>query len=313
MSFRLNRTEEYHRGSLETLGWELTVSNALQDEASPCRRALKNPSTFGEALYRFLARYIPMDDITPAVEVGGGYGNLMAEFASLNPRLRPLMVDISPVLLAAQRKALAGKDADFLEADLFSLDRGFFSRFELAILNENCGDFPTACDVPSGIIDESEDFFDDTLREVAALFTHYGFVKPAGDRFNFNLGAVRALELLCGAGVKYIYLSEHSCEAKAPAELAEALGVVPGGNPEPIALKGHVEYTLRFSHLEKVAAHHGYSVMRGPYADFLEVNFTPEINFIVKGGSSRKDEHEIIRQFIGDLYKYEYLVLRREG
>jgi SAM-dependent methyltransferase len=311
MTFRLNSTEEYHRGPLDTLGWELTVCNSLQDAKSPCRRVLKHSSTFGEALYRHLSRFFPLGDITRVIEIGGGYGNLMADFTRLNPRLRPFMLDLSPVLLSRQIKALAGTGAEFLEADFFSMEPGFFSPFELAVLNENCGDFPALCDVPAGVFDAPRESLGAVVAELVAYYDRYAFERPAGEAFNFNLGAVRALETLCDGGVPRIYLSEHSCEAAAPAELAEVLDIVPSMNPEPIALKGHVEYTVRFSHLEKVALRHGYSAKRGSFADFLEVDFTPEINFILRSRSSKNDEHEIIRQFIGDLYKYEYLVLEK--
>ena len=74
---------------------------------------------------------------------------------------------------------------------------------------------------------------------------------------------------------------------------------------------GHDEYTIRFSDLVRVAEQFGYRVVRGQYKDFITYEYTDAINFILTSGS-QKDEHEIIRQFIEDLYKYEYLVLIRD-
>jgi len=33
---------------------------------------------------------------------------------------------------------------------------------------------------------------------------------------HINIGAIEMVEKLCSAGIKYIYLSEHSCEAIVP-------------------------------------------------------------------------------------------------
>jgi len=307
MSSRLNRTEEYHRGDLDTLGWELTVCNSLEDPRSPCRRILKHPASFGEALYRHLETVFNIDAIESVLEVGGGYGCLMAEFTRLNRRIRPVMLDISPALLDVQRRALEGTGAVFIGGDVFGMDADFFRHFEFAVLNENCGDFPTACGIPGDFGGAGDELGEEIRRD----FERYGFEAPVGREFNYNIGAVRALELLCRAGVPNIYMSEHSCEASPPDDLAVFLDIRAQGNPEAIRLKGHVEYTVRFSHLEKVARYYGYEVRRGPFAEFLPVDFTPEVNFILRSGVSTKDEHEIIRQFIGDLYKYEYLAMKK--
>jgi hypothetical protein len=47
-------------------------------------------------------------------------------------------------------------------------------------------------------------------------------------------------------------------------------------------------------------------------ADYIEPNFTDRVRAIVRSHFSANDEHEIIRQFIEDLYKYEYLILTKK-
>ena len=74
-------------------------------------------------------------------------------------------------------------------------------------------------------------------------------------------------------------------------------------------LRGHDEYTIRFSDLEKIARAFQYRIIRGPFADFLEVDFSGQVGYILRTEFSQKDEHEVIRHFVGDLYKYEYLIL----
>ena len=51
-------------------------------------------------------------------------------------------------------------------------------------------------------------------------------------------------------------------------------------------------------------------MVRGQYADFIEFDMTDRLNFILTS-HSQKDEHEMIRQFIEDCFKYEYLLLIR--
>ncbi len=48
MSIHINSTEQYHINEMESLGWELTVCNMLQDEESPIRSILKKDQTLGK-------------------------------------------------------------------------------------------------------------------------------------------------------------------------------------------------------------------------------------------------------------------------
>ncbi|MCG8686189.1 MAG: hypothetical protein MI892_15020, partial [Desulfobacterales bacterium] len=110
--------------------------------------------------------------------------------------------------------------------------------------------------------------------------------------------------------VPYIFLSEHSCEATVTDHMAAIVKLTPSGNPEEIRLIGHSEYTIRFSDLESIARSFGYTVIRGNYTDFIKIDFSDRIRRILKS-NSQKDDHEIIRHFIEDLYIYEYLLLSR--
>lgn len=304
----INRTDDYHRRELETLGWELTVCNMLADEKSPCRRVLKNKCSFGEALFCHLGALLPLKKIKNILEVGGGYGNLMADFLRLKADIAPLMLDISPAMLARQKEALRGTGAKFINVDFFDFPDEKLRFFDLAIFNENLGDFPTVCDIPTSELRDGKALNGELLSQIKRDYRTYGFPAPEKDFFNYNIGTVRAIEKLCAAQVPYIYASEHSCEALPPEELAGFLNVSGGGNPYAIRLHGHVEYTIKFSHLEKVAQHFGYAVKRGCFADFLLIDFTDEVRFILTSRST-KDEHEAIRQFVEDVYTYEYLVM----
>ena len=68
-----------------------------------------------------------------------------------------------------------------------------------------------------------------------------------------NIGAIETLEKLCTAGIPYIYLGEHSCEASVPEGLRSLIRIESTGNPERISLAGHDEYTIKFSYLQQVA------------------------------------------------------------
>ncbi len=305
----LNRTDEYHRSLLETLGWELTVCNSLADEQSPCRRVLTNSVSFGEALFCFLETRLPLHKICKVIEVGGGYGNLMADFVRLRPNLAPTMLDLSPALLALQKEALREVDAEYVPGNFFDFPLELLRKYELAIFNENLGDFPTVSDIPSVALHNPENGESSIISDIRHDFEKYAFPIPDLAFVHYNIGAVRAIEKLCTAGIPFIYLSEHSCEASPPDNLAALLDVPADGNPRAIRLCGHTEYTVKFSHLEAVARFYGYETHRGSFADFLPLNWNDELNFIITSRSA-KPEHELIRQFVEDIYTYEYLVLK---
>jgi hypothetical protein len=305
----INSTTDYHRHHLESLGWELTVCNMLQQSSSPCRRILAENKTYGSHLEAFLSRHLDWNDVHRALEVGGGYGYLMRDLVEAHPRLDAVMLDISPFLLDRQREALGENGAEFLLQDFLDLDAGQLSGFDLAILNENIGDFPALCDLTAGAIGGTCAGRD--LEITRRLIRDYGLDYPEGP-FVFNLGAALAVEKLCGARIRTLYISEHSCEAVVPPEYRPFIHIPSPGYPERIRLKGHDEYTIKFSHLERIARAGGYECLRGPYTDFLRVEWTDEVRFIMSSASGR-DHHEAIRQFIEDLYRYEYLLLLRRG
>ena len=281
----------------------------LEDPRSLCRSILKKSATFGNLLYDFLEGLIPMETIHSLMEIGGGYGYIARDFLRRNKNLRAAMVDISPFLLEQQRQTLKGLDAEFIQADFLELKDASLSRIDLAVLNEVMGDLPTASEIPCIALYEDPDPEDELLWEVRSTCHRYGIVPPASERFALNLGAIKAIEKLCAARVPYIYASEHSCEARVPDVLKGMLELQPAGDPERIRLRGHDEYTIRFSGLEKVASSFGYRTRRGQYIDFIEPVIEGEVSFVLDLGPSRIDRYEIIGQFIDDLTRYEYLVL----
>jgi hypothetical protein len=305
----LNTTKDYHEHKLDSLAWEITLSVMLEDPRSLCRTVLRKGDTFGNLLFDYLSTVVPMGRIRRLIEVGGGYGYLMRDFLSRNKELSATLIDISPFLLAQQREALRGFPVQFLQEDFFEMHESVLSNIDLAILNEVVGDFPTACEVPRDMLLEPSDTEDPLLREVRRIHKRYELTPPFMERFKVNLGAIHALEKLCSAQIPYIYISEHSCEARVPKQLVGLLELTATGDPERIRLHGHDEYSIRFSDLERVASSYGYSALRGQYIDFIEPEIKEDVEFILRLGSSKIDRHEIIRQFMEDLIKYEYLVL----
>ncbi|MBN2124169.1 MAG: hypothetical protein JW821_07745, partial [Deltaproteobacteria bacterium] len=200
MAARLNRTTDYYAGGGETLGWELTVCNALEPENSPCRRILKRKDSYGNLLYEFLALHVPLDDIRSVIEIGGGYGVLMRDFLAKRP-LKATMLDISPTLSRRQRETLRDFPVTFLLQDFLDTDPDLLKDQDLAVLNENLGDFPTLLDIGRHVLRDPAGDLAGMERRARDLFDRYQLEEPETDPFHLNLGALEALEKLCLAGV----------------------------------------------------------------------------------------------------------------
>ena len=309
--YRRNSTEDYHLNDLNSLGWELTVCNALYPAGTALRRLLGRDGSFGTLLFAYLSRLLPMEEVGRVIEIGGGYGYLMRDFLCHKADMEVTMVDISPYLLERQREAVGSGRASYRQEDFLETDTSLIAGFDLAIMNENLGDFPTLLDLEKDFSCFPRRGEDPDLDRADDLFRRYGLSLPGGEErtFNFNLGAIEALERLCQAGIPSIYLGEHSCEAQATGVYAPLMDLKPGGNPERIALRGHDEYSIKFSHLERVGEAFGYQGVRGPFADFVPVNLTDRLKFIISTRGRYGDEDEMIFQFVEDLFKYEYLIL----
>jgi hypothetical protein len=308
MKYFINSTADYHQYDLNSLGWELTVCNCLEPVNSPCRRVLSSPSSFGQHLYNFLKEIIPFDNIRTVLEIGGGMGYLTRDFLNLNKKLRIKMIDISPYLLAKQKEILRSFDVDFELTDILAVPSKLLSGFDLAVMNENMGDLPTLV-IQEEKKNVSGSNIDGVLERLEYLNKKYDLPLGSNESEHINIGAIETVEKLCLAGIQYIYLSEHSCEAVVPEQMKPYIFFQPSGSPEMISLKGHKEYTVKFSYLQKIAEMLNYKTRRGAFADFLPLNFNDKVKTALRLVAPINDEQEIIRQFVHDLYKYEYLIL----
>ncbi len=311
-SYRVHSTSEYYGRADASLGWELTVCNALYPESSPCRRFLKKNASYGALLFDFLQDLLPFERIRQVIEIGGGYGYLMKDLLDRNHHFIVTLLDISPFLLNKQKKYLKNYAIQYQEGDFLNYEPSLLRGQDLAILNENMGDFPTVTHINQEIFQTPPDLLEPALEQVRAFFDQYDFVKPESDPFHFNLGALQAVQKLCQAEVPYIFVSEHSCEAAVPDAFVDFIHIHSAGQPEKISLHGHAEYSIQFSYLEKMARCSGYQVARGPLADFIKLDFNASLCALLRLPSTVNDEAEIIRHFVEDLFKYEYLLLLKE-
>jgi hypothetical protein len=107
-------------------------------------------------------------------------------------------------------------------------------------------------------------------------------------------------------------LGEHSCEAAVHEPLRPLICIESTGNPGRIALKGHDEYTIKFSYLESIARAFRYRSVRGPFADFIAFDMTESIKSILATRGREGDEAEMVCQFIEDLFQYEYMIMIKD-
>ncbi len=308
MTYFINSTADYHRHDLNSLGWELTVCNALEPADSPCRPLLSAPASFGHNLSLFLKKIFPFDEIRTVLEIGGGMGYLMRDFLTFHPHLQAKMIDISPYLLNRQKEVLKSFNVDFELADILTVPISALSDFDLTIMNENLGDLPTLVAGPEAEDTPSENV-DGVLKKIKAFNKRYSLALGTNENEHINIGALETVEKLCLAGIKYIYLSEHSCEAVVSEDVKPYMSFTSPGIPEMISLKGHSEFTIKFSYLQKIAEMLNYRTRRGSFADFLPLNLSDRVKTALRLQTPHNDEQEIIKQFVYDLFKYEYLIL----
>lgn len=310
MNYELNTTAHYHVSQIDSLGWELTVCNALYEKSSPCRRALRNDGSYGEQLFHFLAKLFPLDEIKKVLEIGGGLGYVMKDLLTLHPSIQATMLDISPFLLQKQKDTLAGLPVTFVEMDFLNMPLTGLQAFDLVILNEILGDFPTLVvqKAPGSTADAETCLWANKVFDFEEEFSlNFQPNEP------INIGAIASVEKLCGARIPFIFISEHSCESSCDHPSFPQMNFEAPGSPEKISLKGHDEYTVKFSHLEKIARAFRYKVIRGQYIDILPVDFSNKLQTAMRQTTSLSDEQEILKHFVYDLYKYEYLVLINES
>jgi hypothetical protein len=238
----------------------------------------------------------------------------MSDFVNRKPFQKVTMIDISPPLLDHQKKSLSGSPGSisFREEDFLDTSASVIEDVDLAVLNENLGDFPTITDLTRDLFADPPGNLSPELQYVRNFYGRYGLPEPQYPFFHFNIGALMVLEKLCNARIPFIFVSEHSCEAAVTGPHKDLIRVSASDNPECIPLKGHNEFTIRFSHLERIGQYHDYKIIRGPVADFVPFEMTARLRAIMKAPSPWRDEDEIIRYFIEDLYKYEYLLLSCE-
>lgn len=299
----INSTRGFHREIPVDLLKELTVCESLSERTSPYVRALGLEKPYGEILGDFLAEGGLLSACSVLMEVGGGYGSLMDALLSSHGGLiqKVFMADLSPGLLMKQRERLKGHHGktSFIRADIHELKGSARGRLDLIIINEVIGDLDVATDLDPSSLPE----------DISRLISTYGLEIPEQGPFNLNTGAIRLMETLCRLGVP-AFISEHSCDPIIPADMQYlADGLALDSFPREIRLYAHSEYTIRFSHLIKVARFFGRTVATGSMLELLGFRDANRWRFVFTRKACATDEQEIILEFLDHAREYRWLTI----
>ncbi|MFY9397940.1 MAG: class I SAM-dependent methyltransferase, partial [Desulfomonilia bacterium] len=258
--------------------------------------------SYGAMVGEFLSRNGMLKSLATVCEAGGGYGSLMYGLlesfgASIE---RVCMIDLSSGLLRRQRRRLEGMHPriSFIRGDIQELIRTI-SGIDLFIANEVMGDLDTLTG-----IDPSR-----PPKAAAELIEAYGLDIPQKP-FNLNIGALKLVEALCVSRIP-AFLSEHSSDPVFPPDMAYlAQGLELDSYPREIRLRGHSDYTIRFSHLERIARAHGRSVSTGSLLEIVPVKRTRSLETIFRMRACDTEEHEIVYELLDHIREYRWLTIR---
>lgn len=298
----INSTRGFHRKTPIDLMKELTICETLASRSSPHVKALGLSEGYGSMIGDFLERKGLLTPRASLLEIGGGYGTLMHGLLSSHGHLihKAFMMDLSPMLLRKQRERLMGFQGKvcFIQTDIHEFPCAKH-RLDLIILNEVIGDLDVATDLDPSHLPE----------EASSLISAYGLEVPGNEEFNLNTGAIRLVEAICSLGAP-VFISEHTCDPIIPDSLpylAEGLSL--DSYPREIRLHAHSEYTIRFSHLVKVAQALGRTVQTGSVMELLCIEKQPSWRFIFSCRACATEKHELIYEFLDHVREYRWLII----
>ncbi len=325
---KLNLTSNYYTGAYPSLLWEMTICQSLGDGTGTFAKALEKPEAYGS----LVADYLQQSTSLPLkcgeiIEIGGGYGTLMAAlFEVLKPQ-QVTMVDISPTLLEKQQEHLARHSVTFHREDIFSWLPTLKRPVDLLILNEIIGDFPTITGItkfslqdyqqkpqanpeatPSSLSNHQ------LISEAARLITTYNLnLGDLPEIFNLNYGALLFVERLAKTKVSRCFITEHGSDTVIPYPFSLYPAIQPSGNinPRRIQLKDHDEYNIRFDHIEQIAKALKFNVKRFHLMDLLKVRFDDEINYLLTSQRPVNEEQEIFLEFYEHVAEYQGIILEQ--
>jgi len=299
----INETRRYHRYYPIDLMTEFTISESLSSVNSPYMMALEDPKPYGAMIGDVLKAKNMLKTGFRVCEIGGGYGNLMRGLLEAYSSTigHVYMVDLSMFLLKKQRRTLEAWNhlTTFIHADATELIP-VISGVDLIIINEVIGDFDTYKDVERRNLPG----------QISRLVNQYALDIPDEGLFNFNVGAISIVEEICKKGIP-VFISEHSSDPIIPRDM-EFLekGLEIDSFPREIKLTEHSEFTVRFSHLVKVAKYWDRNVSTGSLIDLVGLKKSSKMRFIFISRACGTDEQEIIFELLDHIREYTWLIIK---
>jgi hypothetical protein len=298
----INSTRGYHRNTSIDLLKEYTICESLSDITGPYMKLLEEPKPYGAIIGDFLIRRNLLNPGATIMEIGGGYGNLMHGLLRTHGSSvrKVFMVDLCGKLLLKQKEKLkAFRDKiSFIKADAHDLIHAIRG-VDLIIMNEVIGDLDTMTGIdPLNLCQQAREL----------IITH-GLQVPGEDKFCLNIGAIRLVEDICSKGIP-AFISEHSSDPVIPENmLFLSRGLALDSYPREICLSGHREYTIRFSHLMKIAEAKEKKASTGSLLELVGIKNSPALRFIFLSNACSTDDQAVALEFLDHIREYRWLTI----
>lgn len=298
----MNSTYTYHKDTPIDLMKEFTICESFSSAASPYAIALQEPRAYGAMAGDFLRAQKWLKKGSTLLEIGGGYGSLMHGLLSAHGDLikKIFMMDLSRGLLHKQRQRLRPWQdrISCIQGDIHELIPAI-TGVDLIIANEVIGDLDTLCDInPENLPQQAQ-----------SLIDTYGLEVPAKGLFNLNSGAIRLVEAISQKGIP-AFITEHSCDPIIPHDMQYLTSDLDLDSfPRRIDLYKHSEFTIRFSHLIKVAQALGRKTRTGSLIDLVNLKKSPALKTIFTMRACATERQEIIYELLDHIREYRWLII----
>jgi len=295
---RVNDTRNHYRFGTVDLMTEFTICESFAIIDSPYMTAVDNPRSYGV----MVGERLGFKAGGRICEAGGGYGSLMGglleRYAGQIDHV--YMIDLSRALLERQRERLQAWSSriTFINGDITEL-APTLSDIDCLIVNEVIGDLATLQDLDCTSLPVN----------VRDMVQRYDLDMPSAGTVHFNWGAIRLVEEICRRGIP-VFLAEHASDPAIPDDMAFLHRGLDGyGYPREIRLAGHSEFTIRFSHLIKVARAWRRAIDGGSLIDLVGIRRSPKMRFVFMARAQATDEQALLYELLDHIREYRWLFI----